>query len=332
MYMHTGFDLLPPKKYIKDLIKKIDSSQRRVLMIALVIVDDSSTQDLIAALERASRRGVQVSIGLDIYFTYRTIEDSTSKFDIIRRQLGNMRAMRKRLVASGAEVRWLGMFGMTLFSRRTHIKWTVVDDYVYSFGGVNLYSKGIHNNDFMLRAHDRRLGEHISAEHHRVIATDRAGVGYKSYAADINGNFVLVDGGKSGDSIIYRHALQLAQRATKVVFVSQYCPTGRLGRTLKHHPNAELYFNPWRNAEGLNRTLIRISTFMHRMKNRYERSDYLHAKLMLFEMPNGEEIALTGSHNFVGAGGLLGTREVALETSDKAVIRELKRFVKKHVI
>ena len=327
--MSTSYKLLLPRDYIDDLIKKIDAAQRRVLMIALVITDDEATSDIISAIERASRRGVQVSVGFDLYFTYREIEASSSRLSGIRRQLGRMRAMRRKLTSSGAEVRWLGMFGMTLFSRRTHIKWTVVDDTVYSFGGVNLYSEGINNNDYMMRVSDATIAEQVSAEHHRVIATDRAGVGYDSHAISLPPSQILVDGGKIGDSIIYRRALELSRQAKQITYVSQYCPTGRLGATLRRHPQAKIYFNQWQNAhDRLNRILIRLSSFFHGIKSIYHSKDYLHAKFMIFTMDDNSKIAIAGSHNFVAAGGLLGTREVAIETTDQTVISQLEDFVK----
>ncbi len=330
--MSSDFKLLLPKDYIRDLIEKINQAERRVLMIALVITDDESTSELISAIERASLRGVQVSVGFDVYFTYREIEVTASRLGGIRKQLGRMRAMRKRLASSGAEVRWLGMFGMTLFSRRTHIKWTVVDDTVYSFGGVNLYSAGITNNDFILRVNDWAIAESISAEHHRVIATDRAGVGYNSHSIEQPPHRILIDGGKVGDSIIYKRALELSRSAKAITYVSQYCPTGRLGQAIKHHPKAKIYFNPWQNAtDPLNRILIRCSVFINHIQTSYQRDSYLHAKFMIFTHQDGSKTAISGSHNFVAAGGLLGTREVAIETTDKAVISQLEVFVKKQL-
>jgi len=52
---------------------------------------------------------------------------------------------------------------------------------------------------------------------------------------------------------------------------------------------------------------------------------------MIFTMPDGRKIAVTGSHNFVYGGVLLGTREIALETDDKKVIRQLERFFDSYV-
>lgn len=52
---------------------------------------------------------------------------------------------------------------------------------------------------------------------------------------------------------------------------------------------------------------------------------------MIFELPNGETVAITGSHNFHALGGLLGTREVAMQTTDPHIIAELQRFLNDHV-
>jgi cardiolipin synthase len=48
-------------------------------------------------------------------------------------------------------------------------------------------------------------------------------------------------------------------------------------------------------------------------------------------MPDGSKVAVTGSHNFVYGGVLLGTREIALETADPKVVRQLERFFKMNV-
>ena len=45
----------------------------------------------------------------------------------------------------------------------------------------------------------------------------------------------------------------------------------------------------------------------------------------------GSKIALSGSHNFMRGSGIMGTREIALETSDPAIIKQLEAFRKKYV-
>lgn len=301
-------------------------------MIALVITEDTKTKQLLDALCAASQRGVEVDIGLDIYFTYLELEKNFSKWSYLRRQVSNMRATRSRLKKAGIKVRWLGQFGATFFSRRTHIKWSIIDDTVYSFGGVNLHEGGVESVDYMFRVKDKQLADLITTEHKRVINSDRSGHGYRSHLFGTASHTVLIDGGKMFDSIIYRHALSYAQEATKIIYVSQYCPTGKLMNLLRKHPDTEIYFNSWKNATSmLNKSLLRWSTWRSGLQTSYHKRQYLHSKFMIFYMPNGETIAITGSHNFVESGGMLGTREVALETTDDKIIKQLIGFLEEEV-
>ncbi len=326
------YRLLPPDDYLKSLIKSIKSSRNSVSMVALVISEDNTTRKLIDALCDASRRGVKVDIGLDIYFTYLELEKNFSRWSYLRRQVKNMRATRNRLKKAGVKVRWLGQFGLTFFSRRTHIKWSIIDDVVYSFGGVNLYASGIESVDYMFRIKSKDLAQQIAAEHRRVISSDRSGHGYRSHLFGTARHTILIDGGKMFDSIIYRHALSYASEASKIIYVSQYCPNGKLLRILKDHPDSKLYFNHWQHAPSLlNRILLRWSTWRGGVQTLYTKPQYLHAKFMIFYMPNGETIAITGSHNFVETGTWLGTREVALETTDNNIIRQLTKFLDHHI-
>lgn len=328
----SDYKLLLPKDYLQDLIKAIQSSRKQISMMALVISEDSQTRPLIDALCEASARGVKVSIGLDIYFTYLELEKNFSRWSYLRRQVSVMRATRKRLSKAGVKVRWLGQFGVTFFSRRTHIKWSVVDDVVYSFGGVNLYAAGVESVDYMYRIKSAPLSQQIHREHQRVIASDKSGHNYRSHLFGTPSHTVLIDGGKMFDSIIYRHALSYAREAESIIYASQYCPSGKLMRILRDHPRTELYFNSWRHAPSLlNKALLRWSVWRSGVDSLYEKSQYLHAKLMIFQMPNGETIAITGSHNFVETGNNLGTREVALETTDKNIIDQLMNFLDQEV-
>lgn len=327
------YQLLLPEDYLTSLIKSVEKSKTQISMIALVITEDTKTRQLIDALCAASQRGVKVDIGLDLYFTYLELEKNFSKWGYLRRQVKHMRATRSRLRKAGVKVRWLGQFGVTFFSRRTHIKWSIIDQTVYSFGGVNLHAGGVESVDYMFRVKDADLARLISDEHRRVISSDRSGHGYRSHLFGTANHTVLIDGGRMFDSIIYRHVLSYAQEASKIVYVSQYCPTGKLLKALKQHSDAELYFNSWRHANSiLNKALLRWSTWRGGVDTLYEKSQYLHAKFMIFYMPNGETIAITGSHNFVESGGALGTREVALETTDAKIIKQLETFLSNQVM
>ncbi len=325
------YKLLPSEAYIADLITQINQATHRIDIVALVVLEDDATQGVIDALVAAAKRGVIVSIGMDLYFSYRELGLSSSRWQYMRGKVSKLRATRRRLVKAGARVHWLSQFGITFFSRRTHTKWSIVDDTVYSFGGVNLYDFGIASNDFMFKVTDPVLADRLAEEHARLIRSDRTASAYRNHVFGDQEHLVMVDGGRIGSSVIYRHACLYAEDAESIIYVSQYCPTGKLSSLLKQK-KAKIYFNPWQNAENIaDRLLIRISSAMHAIKSRYHRKQYLHAKYIIFTMPGGQQIAITGSHNFLAGGGPLGTREIALETRDPHIIKQLIDFTETHI-
>jgi len=154
--------------------------------------------------------------------------------------------------------------------------------------------------------------------------------GFRSSALKYGKDQVLVDGGIPGDSIIYRRALKYARKAERIVLVSQYCPTGELGRVIesKHH---EMWFNPPRNASLVNRILISASMVVTRHRTLYRKRQYLHAKTIVFYLKSGRRVAITGSHNFVRGGVTLGTREIALQTRNPMIIDQIETFIQSSV-
>jgi cardiolipin synthase len=292
----------------------------------MVVADDHTTDELIDALAEAAERGVTVEVAADV-FTYREVGGFVWPTRYRTKQSRATSNMSKRFTKSGVKFTWLGRTHSLIYSGRTHIKWCVVDDTVYSFGGVNLYQKGIENYDYMFKVSDNDLADKLIDEYHRLARADAGGYAYRSHSFMHGEDTILIDGGFFGDSIIYRRACKLAADAKKVTLVSQYCPTGRLSRILKK-TNTQLYFNQPANATGLNKFVIKLGMMVSGSKTLYQKSRYLHAKFMLFDMNDGRHIAITGSHNFSNAGVLLGTREIALQTENPDVIAHLKKFVK----
>ncbi len=326
------YTLLPADRYITELIAAINRSTERIDMIALTIAEDATTRELIDALCRASERGVNVSVGYDLFFTYREIEKTSKRWWTFWNRTQLLRETRTTMRRAGIKVHWFGQFSPFLFFRRTHIKWSIIDDTVYSFGGVNLYHEGLSHIDYMFRVRDASIVRNLRDEHSRIIAAERRGHVYRSHLFGTVSHTVLIDGGKPFDSIIYRHILSYARESERVIYVSQYAPHGKLGAVLKRHSGAELYFNHWRGADDIfNRIAIRWMMTVRGYTTRYTRDRYLHAKFMIFTMPNGREVAITGSHNLAPIGSWLGTREVALETTDPRIIRQLKQFLDKDI-
>ena len=322
-------EILTPQAYANALIKDVERATDRVILFSHIIGYDASTKELITALCDAAERGVQVEVASDI-FTYSIM--GGWKISPLRadKRIRALRAMANKFKRSGIKFNWLGQLGPILFAGRMHIKWCVIDDKVYSFGGVNLYEDGLRYADYMFGTRDAKLGDQIAKEHERIVRASRVGKVHRSYQFSSLHGIVLVDGGKTGDSIIYKRACELAQQAQGITFVSQYCPTGKLGKIMQTK-GAKLYFSPWRLAHGLNRFLIRVCMVTTGYRTLYRQQTFIHAKCIIYTMPDGSKVALTGTHNFVRAGVALGTREIALETPDPLVIAQLENFLAKNI-
>ncbi len=321
--------LISPTQYIKQAAESVRQATSRVYVMSMVIADHEDTHELISELEAAAKRGVEVVVAADI-FTYGEVSGGFLPFRYYSHGARNTNRMVKVLKKAGVRFYWLGRGRVTLYHGRTHSKWCIVDDTVYAFGGINLYDEGIQNIDYMFRHNDAKLADRLVQEQKRVQKAERRTSNYPSVAYEHGDMTVLIDGGIIGQSVIYRRAVELAEKATHVTFVSQYCPTGKLSRVLKNK-SADLYYNRPSQAEGLNRIAIRIGQFATGLKTKYERARYLHAKFIIFTFEDGTKAAITGSHNFAYTGVLLGTREIALETKDPAIIDQLERFIKKEV-
>jgi len=322
--------LVLPPDYMKQATELIKKAEKRVFLIAMVVADHPATHELLAAIEDAAKRGVKVTVTADV-FTYGEVSGGFLPLRYYSPGVKDVNRMVKKLKSAVVKFYWLGRGHATMLNGRTHSKWCVIDDECFVFGGVNIYQNGIaENRDYMFRLKNNHLADRLVYEQGRIAKADRASTNYPSVTYELEGNSVLIDGGIIAQSVIYRRAIELSQEASHILFVSQYCPTGKLARILKKK-DVDLYFNHPENAEGFNVPLIRLSMLTSGFKTSYTKEPYIHAKFMIFTMKDGSKVALTGSHNFAYTGVLLGTREIALETSDPKIIGQLESFYKKYI-
>lgn len=321
--------LLLPSEYVADATAAIYKARHRVSLVCMMVIDDEATDEFIDSLCEAAARGIQVDVAADV-FTFGELSGHFHPAGYYSKFSKRTREMTKRFKKSGVNFNWLGKFTLTPFSGRTHTKWCVVDDTIYSFGGVNLYDGGIKNVDYMFKVNDPEIANIIAGEYPRLIRADHGHFANRSRSLPTKIGALHLDGGLPFESVIYRRACALTKESEKVLFVSQYSPTGRLSRLLKKS-DSKLFFNQPKKVTNLNRIVIKLSALFSGNKTLYTRDQYLHAKFIIFYLKNGNRVALTGSHNFASGGVILGTREVALETKDAAIIDQLETFFKKHV-
>jgi cardiolipin synthase len=323
--------LVSPIEYVAQAALLVRSAKQRVYLTSMVMADHTSTNELLTAIIAAAKRGVTVNVAADI-FTFGEVNGGFLPIRYYSPGTKDTNNMVKELKKAGVVFHWLGRSRMTIFNGRTHSKWCIIDDTVFTFGGVNLYDGGIDNVDYMFRTDDAPLASRLVEEQLRIQRSERKSGNYPSAIVELKDQKILIDGGIIGQSVIYRRACELAEEAKKIVFVSQYCPTGKLARILKSKKHVKLYYNKASNAQGLNSLVISFSQFVSGLQTSYRKKRYLHAKFIIFTMEDGTKRAITGSHNFAYTGVLLGTREIALETADPLIIGQLKEFIATRIV
>lgn len=322
--------LLTTAEYIQDATQEIDQASSRVIVMTLCIENEKRTETFMTSLLGSVKRGLDVNVAADL-FTFSELGGSFSPFKRLTRRSQMAALFAKKLKKVGADFTWLGgNHKFNPFAGVTHIKWTVVDDIVYIFGGVNLYGKGVTRNDYMFKVNDKKLADMVVSEQNAIIKADTGPGKYVGFQADISQGNLMIDSGRPGYSLIYSRACELAQKAESIVFVSQYCPTGKLASIIRSK-KSKIYFNQPNKTQFETHIMLRASQWLTGLHSLYKRSNYLHAKFIIFTMTDGSKVALTGSHNFNYSGVRLGTREVELETQELKIISQLEEFYKDFV-
>jgi cardiolipin synthase len=323
--------LLLPDEYVRTATRHINQAKEFISFVSMIVTDDHRTDVLIDALAAAAKRGVRVEVAADV-FTFGEFGGHLKPLKYYSEKSRQAANMAKELKESGVKFTWVGRFSASPVSGRNHMKCLVVDDTVYSFGGINMDDASLDHTDYMFEFVDRQLAMELRDDISRIIEADSKHFAYRSHEfTHGKKTSILIDGGLQADSIIYRRACQLAKDAKEILFVSQYCPTGKLSRLMKR-TKTKLYFNnPKRTNNRINAGLIRFNMLISGNKTRYRHKPYLHSKFIIFTMNDGRKIALSGSHNFTYIGVLFGTREIALQTEDAKIIKQLEKFYNDHV-
>ncbi len=327
--MNSKPKLLLPDEYIEDAILHINRATSRIHLLTMIMMYEEETAPFFDALITAAKRGVRVEVVGDM-FSYMERFAQYRPGMPIRGHLKPLKRLRHRLKQAGVKFTWLGEKAGSIITGRTHGKWLVIDDIVYSFGGINLYSNGLKNADYMICLKNIGIASSLVAEQNRIVRADQQGHAYRSHRIQDGENSILIDGGIIGSSIIYNEACRLAKLAKRAIYVSQYCPSGKLGRLLKN-TETKFYFNQWKKAAFLNRAAIWVGSLLSGIGTLHVRQSYIHAKCIIFELEDGQKIALSGSHNFSNGGVWLGTREICLITKDPEIIDLIERFIQKNI-
>lgn len=319
--------LLRAEHYYHALLRGIPKAKKRVIIQAMVVVWGGRTEAIIPLLEAALRRGVEVRIVGDTFSKY---EARTAK--IARRgahfNWQKTLDIASQLRAAGAHITYVGTLGINPFRRRTHCKITLIDDTVYTFGGVNFSDSHFTYQDFMLELKDGQVADRL----HHLIRDIEAGGRLPDIIEPFgDASNLLFDGGTPGQSIIYDTACELVAEAKTVYYVSKMCPSGRLARLLRR-TDYHAYFNRPELEGPPENIAIKFDQARGHIINSYTGSARLHAKFILTENADGSRHVITGSNNFAHRGVAFGTKEIAVHSTDRKLWQHLYDFLQKEVI
>lgn len=320
--------LITARDYERALLKQIPIARRRIVIAALAMVWGEHTGKLFEALLAAQRRGVKVHLLYDRYswlpFGFNKLVPSAK----IRRPVRQIQQYAASLEAASGMVSVVGKgWSFNPFAGRMHAKITLVDDVIYSFGGVNFTDSSFGYADYMFTLQNAPLADQLTELVEKIAVTPIL----PDQELLLNDtSTVLFDGGKPGSSIIYERACELADAATHVMYVSQMCPSGKLAQALKG--KSVCYFNKVSQTKSMSKLGLAIDTWRYGIKNHYHGDMYIHAKFMLFKMQDGSRILLSGSNNFSWRGIAYGTKEIALQSNSPILWDELAHFMQIRII
>ncbi len=304
-------EIITTENIADQLERDILNSSKVVYLHTMELDARLDMKKIIAAAASASQKGVDVTIAFD-YRANLLIRPRTIKF------------LERKLKKAGIKIARLGdKNNGTIVAGRSHGKGYVCDDVVYFAGGVNLTGRSFQNHDYMLRAKNQSLADTLL----EVLADAGQPNPHPDHIINIDdSNQLLIDGGKKRHSLILDTAKFIARIADSAWYVSQLTPTKSLANEFL--TDKVIYkFNRGRSSRSIKRkVVIPVSNLSSRVKNSYQGRKYIHCKFILAQSSSGELTALTGSHNFAIPGVMVGTKEIALKTTDQKICQQLLKY------
>ncbi len=315
------------KAYYETLLAAIPKAKKRIVIAVMLLLAEKNVERLLAVLQDAASRGVAVTLlfdngGTRSHFIYK-LDEGASRSNVLKQTFAAVEA----LAAEGATIYPFSKVRLNPYRGRCHVKIVIIDDHVYSFGGINFFDADFRNTDYMLHAHNPAVADELA------LLVTHMGTEQPPFADQelpVEQGAILFDGGEPNHSIVYERACELTAHAKRVWYISQMTPSGLLGELLGE-TESTCYFN---RPEQMLRPHAWGQVFdqqRYRIDNSYTRGTFLHAKYMLFELKSGRKAVLTGSNNFSYRGIGFGTQEIALYSTNTALYAALQNFLKKNI-
>ncbi len=325
--IYSPWEIMTSKAYYETLLTAIPKAKKRIVIAVMLLLAEKNVARLMHLLQEAAARGVAVTLlfdngGTRSRFIYK-LGDGASRSTVLKQTFRTIEA----LASAGAVVYPFSKVRLNPYRGRCHTKIVIIDDDVYSFGGINFFDADFHNIDYMLHAYNPDIADELA------LLVTHMGTEQPPFADQelpVEQGAILFDGGEPNHSIVYERACELTAHSKRVWYVSQMTPSGLLGELLGE-TESTCYFN---RPEQMLRPHAWGQVFdqqRYRIENSYTRAAFLHSKYMLFELKSGKKAVLTGSNNFSYRGIGFGTQEIALHSTDTALYAALQDFLTQNV-
>jgi phosphatidylserine/phosphatidylglycerophosphate/cardiolipin synthase-like enzyme len=356
MSINSDFQFFTTPEYFSNLaetIASVESEGRAMIMTMTFQPDRPEVGRIMKELCAAARRGADVRLFIDAKpFLLPGGAHSVGVipgplfFNVelplrLKKRFKNVFTALEELQDAGGTYKVINQPGKRFrnpISGRSHIKFSIINDIVYT-GGCNLDSDS--HIDEMIRWEGRAVADRLINLGHKIEETGvvKLAMGDQDMAFNVDDTTeMLIDSGVKGQSIILQRALDLIDRAQEfIVISSQFFPNDVTSRHLlaahKRGVKIRVFYNHPSQFD-LPHNLLHYSvvgkaklSLPKKFFADAQRATYIHAKVVVSEIA-----AIIGSHNQVSIGVKLGTAELDLYSSDPAFGRRILDTLDRQIV
>ena len=327
-----NFEVLPRINFFKDFAREASTAKTRVWLRAMYVQHKEAMVMVEPTLSDAASRGLDVRVVADSISLNATNEVPSylAKVGKLAVQKKETREMFERLTVEEVKVSITNeptrKSKLIPYVGRSHIKMAVVDDVCY-IGGSNWTD--VRAKDFMVKITNPKLVEKILP--YFEMFDDKKPT--QDIVDKLDGETtLLIDSGVEGKSIIYDKAIELVKNEQKrIAYVSQLIPEGEMLDELISAKNrgVDIEIIVPKMSEIKDPQIYAVNRLAQkRMIKDGKRIPiaylpfFVHAKALI-----GSSHCIVGSHNFSETGVKWGTEEIALESSNKVLLGNLRNFI-----
>ncbi len=326
----------------EDLIRDVsyEAARARHLIWAQSMDFESGdiTDRFTAIFSKTANRGLDAKLNIDYYpllltdgmFNYFPLFNKEKETERKRRLLSRIQAIHN-LRDSGVDVHFINKPG--LLERiiptkgRNHIKIIIVDNFAW-IGGINFHDFNFLCDDFMVKLTGKYLISYLKQLYMHMHDSQPIIDMTTYFSKDAK---LLVDSGKVGKSVILDEGVKLIHTARESIdFSSAFYPDGEILSALHNATvrgvRVRAVIPSFDTVSGLSKVVDITSDLRMKFENKkvpiFFNRRKMHSKFILID----NATVIFGSHNFSQRGVTMGTAELAIESSNPSLIRNIREF------